>query len=236
MTFSIRRKRRREIATLVKHQHGRLPDTDDRVIYLEAVAENLDHGIDRVFALDDWCRRVGAKLPPDIVERIIREIGPRRRKADSLGKMLHLTERERAACRITTIGSIDCTKAHRIKRRKDCHRLRQRRRRQLAGATPRERSLSRTRPWERLGMSRRKWYRLGKPTVGTNSCAALFLSHAHESVPPVLAVRLQGAAAKRVTSATDTNISLGYTRGEAMGSMGVHESAPAERRHAVHEG
>jgi hypothetical protein len=94
---------------------------------------------------------------------------PIRWRADKLGIRLRLTEAERTRLGITTIGSIEVTKAERAKRRRERDRLRRQSQLRAQGAKPRAdyeaNSISRTKPWERLGMSRRTWYRAGKPAV-----------------------------------------------------------------------
>lgn len=59
---------------------------------------------------------------------------PQRWKADSLAWRLRLTDADRTALKITTIGAIDCTKAQREQRRKAKHAERSRKRRALRKA------------------------------------------------------------------------------------------------------
>ena len=93
---------------------------------------------------------------------------PRRWRADTLGNHLGLREAERRHLRIVTIGSIEVTKAQRLKRRRERGRGRDEARRRSKGAKPRREyeanSISRAKPWERLGISRKTWYRRGKPS------------------------------------------------------------------------
>ena len=176
--FHFGRVRVAEIQRLVLHRHGRLPDSDDAVIYLGAVAENLDHvqcdvALNVALTLHYWVRSVGGAVAEADVEHVARETPLRRRSADALGKVLRLTESERAACRITTFGAIDCTRAQRTARRKEKARERKRADRLAAGATPRAQSLSRTRPWEAEGVSRRTWERRRKARDASSSAANL---------------------------------------------------------------
>jgi hypothetical protein len=104
---------------------------------------------------------------------------PHRLTADKVGHLLRLTEDERQGLGITTIGSVEVSKAERAERRKEADRQRKERRRRSKGAKPRcdyeAESLSRNRPWEMLGMSRAAWYRAGKPLPSpreTSSSAA----------------------------------------------------------------
>src|SRR5947199_1030415 len=84
--------------------------------------------------------------------------------ADDLAIALHLTDAERTALSIHTIGAVDYSKAARTKRRKRKNRDQERQRRAAAGAKPHSQSLSALEPWklENPPISRTKWYRLGK--------------------------------------------------------------------------
>jgi len=166
--FDLCRKRVREIAVIVIFRHRGLPDTDDRDIYLKLVAHHLKpRDRDLAFALTNWARRLGAKLPQREVDEIVQEVKrkPLRFKADTIGKKLHLTYAERAhinatsATKITTIGCCDVSKAGRVKLRNS---LKQEARRRRRGLQSRAQYLacakSRRRPWIAEGISRRTWY------------------------------------------------------------------------------
>lgn len=87
---------------------------------------------------------------------------PYRWRADKLGWRLWLTEADRAALRITTIGAIDLGKAERTERRRDHHRKLALAKRRAQGAKPRAEylaSVKTEKPWIALGISRRTWYR-----------------------------------------------------------------------------
>jgi len=86
-------------------------------------------------------------------------------KADDLGEYLRLTDAERTAWGIKTIGGHDVSKQQRQRRRRQQARERQARRRRRLGAHPHSQSLSRTKPWEAVGISRRTWYRLHQKEV-----------------------------------------------------------------------
>jgi hypothetical protein len=81
-------------------------------------------------------------------------------RADDLGQYLRLTDAERTAWGIRTIGGHDVPKHQRNRRRKQKARERYARRRLRLGMRPHTQSLSRTRPWEKEGVSRSTWYRL----------------------------------------------------------------------------
>jgi hypothetical protein len=83
-------------------------------------------------------------------------------KADDLGAYLRLTDAERTAWRIRTIGGHDFSRRRRTIRRKQQDRERKARQRLAAGAHPQSRSLSKLKPWEARNMSRRSWYRRQK--------------------------------------------------------------------------
>jgi hypothetical protein len=83
-------------------------------------------------------------------------------RADDLGTYLRLTDAERTAWRIRTIGGYDFSKRQRTMRRRQQDRERKARQRRAAGIRPIVQSFSKIRPWESLNMSRTKWYRLQK--------------------------------------------------------------------------
>jgi hypothetical protein len=85
---------------------------------------------------------------------------PLRWKADTLGKLLRLTDADRQRLRIKTIGACDVSKAERVRRvneRRNAKRQKQTREGYLAANTA-----SRAEPWKAEGISRAKWYRRGR--------------------------------------------------------------------------
>lgn len=160
--FDLNRQRRRDIARLVVHRHGRLPNADACKLYMKAAAWHCPSG-NRRHAMEQWCAWVCT--PPSLdrqIDAILSATPPRRIRADPLARHLHVTDAERTALRIFTIGAYDVPKAERIKRRKEKRRLADQARRQARGAKPHEQSISRTKPWEARGMSRATWYRKEK--------------------------------------------------------------------------
>ena len=157
--------RRRNIASLVVHRHGRLAKAALCIPYAAAAAWHCPSDSERRFLMMQWCRWTCA--PPSVEHQIdsILEANPARRiRADTLGRHLHVSDAERSLLRIWTIGSFDVPKAKRIKRRKERRRLAEQARRRARGAKPREQALTRTKPWEAAGFrSRRTWERHGKP-------------------------------------------------------------------------
>ena len=115
------------------------------------------------------CHRVGAKLPAAQINRVVEDTKPRRLHADRIAKMLRVTDAERTALKLTTIGACDVSKAERLRRRRERHRAAQQATRRARGVVPRDQyladSFSRTKPWEALGISRRTWERRGRPAV-----------------------------------------------------------------------
>jgi hypothetical protein len=165
---------------------------------------------------------MGRSITEAHAERIMDEAGPPRFWTDdACAHGIKLTYAVRQALQITSIGSIDKTKAQRTRLRKERNRDREARRRYAAGAKPRGVSLSRTRPWQAEGISRRTWFRCRESgtsscapplypqgpappqsghrgTDGTSSCAASFLFPPHEIVP--ITTRTQSGLAKKQES------------------------------------
>jgi hypothetical protein len=165
------RKRLREIESIIRHRHGFVPDTDDAEQYVYLAAQHLyEQAGDKLHeSLTLWCDRWTPHFPPVEIERIARRViaDPRRFKADTLGKLLALTDEERTNLKITTIGAKDLSKARRATRRATKKRERDRKtaeaRRRARGAIPREQylasALTATRPWEADNVKRRTWER-----------------------------------------------------------------------------
>jgi hypothetical protein len=88
---------------------------------------------------------------------------PTRWKADTLAKVLNLTEAERRRLHIRTIGAVDMTKAERAQQRKLQNRQAHRDKRRANGAKPRAeyeaKSISRAKPWVAERISRKTWYK-----------------------------------------------------------------------------
>jgi hypothetical protein len=164
-SFDLNRQRRRDIARLVVHRHGKLARANLCMLYVAAAAWHCPSDSERRFLLVQWCGWVCA--PPSVerqIDAILKANPARRMRADTLARHLSVNDTERTALRIWTIGANDMSKAERAKRRKDKHRLREQSRRQARGGNPREASFSRTKPWEAFGIKRRAWERRGKPT------------------------------------------------------------------------
>lgn len=117
--------------------------------------------------LDLWCPWLTRAESTSIIAKAIME--QHHWTADQLAWRLRLTDADRTALAITTIGAIDCSKAQRTKRRKAKHKAR------MAGhRNPRPASsIERDKPWKAVGMSRATWYRKRKAgeTRETDPCA-----------------------------------------------------------------
>jgi hypothetical protein len=110
---------------------------------------------------------------PEVAEIVTKVTDrPIRWKADTLAKVLNLTEAERKRLHIRTIGAIDCTKDERKQARKLYQRQRKRAERRAKGAKPRTeyeaKSKNRTKPWIALGISRATWYRKSRETSASS--------------------------------------------------------------------
>src|SRR5437870_5318320 len=89
--FDMARQRLTDIMRLVKgRHHGRLPDTDDALIYVELAADHFPRGQGFVFALCNWARQLGRVLTAAEVKACT-ERHPKRYKAPELGALLRLT-------------------------------------------------------------------------------------------------------------------------------------------------
>jgi len=111
-----------------------------------------------------WIARFCPAADPVEVERLIAAVlkAPRRYRADTIAKLLNVTDAERRALGMRTIGATDRDAEARKADRREADRARKRAARKAA-AHPRKPTLAESRPWEALGMSRATWYRRGKP-------------------------------------------------------------------------
>jgi hypothetical protein len=162
--FDLNEQRRKDIARLLVQRHDRLPNAGDWITYVEAAAWHCPRG-NRRAALLQWLELVCAPLSMrrrHVLDAILRRFPPRRLRADTIARLLKVTDAERTALRIRTIGACDVSKAERAERSKQRRRVAEKQRRLARGIIPRERSLSRTKPWEAEGISRRTWERRRK--------------------------------------------------------------------------
>jgi hypothetical protein len=141
-------------------------ETEDFRSFLVAWQWHNRDSKDTTNALIMAAQRMGGNITPLEAEQVIEEADtvPNFRKADALGRYLHLTDENRTALQIRTIGSIDVSKQRRVRLRKERARARRRAKRRISGAKSRAEylaanSLSRIRPWKTEGVSRRTWYR-----------------------------------------------------------------------------
>jgi hypothetical protein len=92
---------------------------------------------------------------------------PRKWRAATIGRELHVTFEEWKVLSLRTIKPANVSEKDLASYRKDKDRLRQLRRRRKAGAKDRreylaKNKISRTKPWVKAGMSRASWYRQNK--------------------------------------------------------------------------
>lgn len=178
--FSLAAKRIGELDDLFHARHGSaLPDdatgracAEIMVHHLAGLNEDPRQAIPRwLEAWAPWLSIANAKAM--MADAILR---PRRWTADKLAWRLKLTDADRTLLDITTIGSVDVSRADRAKRRADLDRERKRMLRRIKGAKRRADyeagSISRAKPWATLGMSRAAWYRAGKPQPETSPSTA----------------------------------------------------------------
>jgi hypothetical protein len=181
--FDVNYQRRRDIARTVVARHGRLAKAALCIPYAIAAAWHCPSDSERRFLMVQWCRWCCAPLSVEHQIDAILEANPARRiSADTLARHLHVSDAERTALRIWTIGSYDVPKAKRIKRRKEKRRLANKARRQARGATPREQSFSRTKPWLKDGIGERQWRRRRKAMSEIRGHDASLLLPGHEFV------------------------------------------------------
>lgn len=111
-----------------------------------------------------WIARFCPAADPVAIERLIAAVlrSPRRYRADTIAKLLNVTDAERRALGLRTIGATDRDAEARKADRREADRARKRAARRAA-ARPRKPTLAEQRPWAALGMSRATWYRKGKP-------------------------------------------------------------------------
>lgn len=176
--FNFNSRRITEIAALIRYRHSEgLPDTDDAIIYLQAIWWHIPvKGADIDFEIENFLIKTGIKFPLDAAQRklLIKKYTdtltvdqPKRRDATALGRFLKLTLAERTAAGITTIRPFDVTtkemRQFAAKRKREADRLRAEKNRRAKGMKIRRvylaNSLSRKQPWNSLKISRRTWER-----------------------------------------------------------------------------
>jgi hypothetical protein len=195
--------RRAEIITIA--QQKVVADTDDLDRFLIAWFWHRPTSADKdpIGSLVYTAARMGrGNLTPDEAREMIvaSKRGRPLHKADDLGLYLRLSDAERTAWGVRTIGGHDVSKRQRTARRKRLHRERAARRRREAGATPRSQSQNKAQPWVLDGIGRRQWFRrrakaaarsghddtddtVSCAVSGTVSCAVPYFLSEHELVP-----------------------------------------------------
>lgn len=174
--------RMRDLEAVFTNRYGRtLPDDDsgreDARIAAHHLA-NLPRG-DQATNVISWLAHWAPWMSPAQMGTLAAEAIEHdlKWKADTLAWRIRLTDRERKALRVTTIGAIDCGKVARAGRRKRADRANKQNRRRAESAIPRfeyeANSLAKTRPWEAVGISRATWFRRRKtPETGARETSA----------------------------------------------------------------
>jgi len=159
--------RMRELELIFSSRYGRfLPNEDAGRHDFMIAAHHIAHlGGDAVSHIAHWARLWAPWMTVDELASLTADVmtGPRKFKADTLGRRLKLSQREREELAITTIGAFDFNAEQRRAARKHRRRMKERERRKVRGAKPRAdyqaNAISRSKPWEALGISRATWYR-----------------------------------------------------------------------------
>lgn len=167
----VMKRRLRELERLfaARYRVTSLPDDDagrdDLLVaahHIAAIYRNPEEHIPAWVA--QWAPWLGDEDCRALVTKVA--ANPLKWTADKLAWRLGLTDAERTALRITTIGSIDVGKAARARRRRQRNNAAKAARRLEAGAVSRAEyegaSATRVKPWEAAGVSRRTWYRKKK--------------------------------------------------------------------------
>lgn len=134
--FEFRARRLAEIERLIAHRHGGPVDTDDFNDELATLAAELIGDPNRALP---WVRRWIPRMDAATAERAVVAATrrPRNRTADAVAKMIGVTNVERLALGLRTIGAVDCPKRMRSRIRKQKQRERDEAARRAAGAVPR---------------------------------------------------------------------------------------------------
>lgn len=151
-----------ELNRLFYTRYGaQLPDDDAGRDDVLIMVNHLIVLADGKLRVRDWCRKSAPWMPASEIESLIAKTitRPRRWKADSLGRLLNLTEVERSRLSIRTIGAVDCTKHQRAAKRRERDRQSKWLKRRAAGAKLQAQSINRKRPWKALGISRATYFR-----------------------------------------------------------------------------
>jgi hypothetical protein len=236
--------RRSEIIVIARRKD--VADTDDLDRFLIAWFWHRPTSADKdpIGSLISVAWRMGRhNFMPSEAEEIIQRSkrGRPLYKADDLGEYLRLTDAERTAWGIKTIGGYDLPKRQRAARRKRLDRERKARRRREAGATPRSSSLANTQPWLAERISRRTWFRRQRGTNGTNSSALGTVSSAvpffvsKDETVPITTRTHPGQVLPREIMLTDWMTAPRRSdpekesKGTAEGSLLIERSKPAAK-------
>jgi hypothetical protein len=159
--FSLAVLRVREIEKIIASRHGRiLPETDDAVIYVEAVA-----GAKSDQDIAAWCTVFCPWFSEAEIAAIESQAEKRKRMqgADAVAHDLRVCMEERTALGLRTIGAFDVDQSTRKKLMQERKRERDRTRMQVKRAADHggdnAGSITEIQPWKAAGISRATWYR-----------------------------------------------------------------------------
>ena len=171
--------RLRELERIIVARHGKALDTDDADFYLVRVAQCLKrfhqfkNGAatynDVLDRLKIWAQFSTPLVDDDALRGAVDEVMDKANleSADVIARRLRVTNAEREALKLRSIGACDLSRAARVKLAKERRKRRDRQRiaakRRALGVKPRQQYLAESRaqakPWLAEGISRRTWYR-----------------------------------------------------------------------------
>jgi hypothetical protein len=157
---SIAMLRRKELVRICEARWGLvLPDDDAGLSDVQLFADHCSASDLNI--LKAFCENRAPWMTAEEISGVFAQRRTQPWSSDDLAVVLHLTDADRTALGVRTIGAVDCGKATRTKRRKRLKRDLERQRRQAAGAKPHSQSLSATKPWEHENppISKRTWER-----------------------------------------------------------------------------
>lgn len=172
--FSMAPKRLDEIDRLLTHRYGlELPDDDAGRDDVLIMLHHFAHGRDALARMTAWLARRAPWMPPAEASALIDRVfgKPIKWGADTMGRRLRLTWRERKQLRITTIWAVDITREEAAAAQAVMKRSARQAKRRLNGVKPRQEyeanSIGHGKPWIAEGISKATWYRRQKVAPAT---------------------------------------------------------------------
>lgn len=148
---------------------GVLPDDADGRLCLRLQLDHLANTVEprrrMIGCANTWAPWMHNDEREALVDQVLAR--PRRYRADTLARLLSVTDADRRRLKLWTIGAIDRTAEQRKQDRRTRSRDAKEAQRRADGVKPRilylTELLARPKPWASAGMSRASWYRAGKP-------------------------------------------------------------------------